>query len=243
MPVHYERIGQAAVITIANPARRNAIDRPTAIALGEAWRRFESDDAAVGILTGAGGTFCSGADLKALDLEDHPDGWLGMSRLFVTKPTIAAVAGHCVAGGLELALWCDLRVAGEDAVFGCLERRWGVPLADGGTVRLPLVVGLSRALDLIMTGRRVDAAEAYRIGLIDRLVPADQEMAVALDLAAVLSRFPQEALRSDRASVYGAVGLPIGSGLANERRRGSEVLGAMGAGVERFRAGEGRGGE
>jgi len=242
MAVHYERIGAAAVITIANPARRNAIDRVTAVALGEAWRRFEADDAAVGVLTGAGGTFCAGADLKALDLVDDPDGWLGMSRLFVTKPTIAAVAGHCVAGGLELALWCDLRVAGADAVFGCLERRWGVPLADGGTVRLPLVVGLSRALDLIMTGRRVDATEAYRIGLIDRLVPADRELTAALDLAEALARFPQQALRSDRASVYEAVGLPLGPGLANERRRGSEILGSMIEGVERFKAGEGRGG-
>src|SRR3989304_9473005 len=169
MPVHTERIGQAAVITIANPARRNAIDRPTAIALGEAWRRFEADDASVGILTGAAGTFCAGADLKAMDLGVNPDGWLGMSRLHVTKPTIAAVAGHCVAGGLELALWCDLRVAGEDAVFGGFERRFGVPLADGGTVRLPLVVGVSGALALIMTGRQIDAEEAYRIGLAARL--------------------------------------------------------------------------
>lgn len=242
MAVHYERIGSAAVITIANPARRNAIDRATAVALGEAWRRFEADDAAVGILTGAGGTFCSGADLKALDLIDEPDGWLGMSRLSVSKPTIAAVAGHCVAGGLELALWCDLRVAGEDAVFGCFERRFGIPLADGGTVRLPLIVGLSRALDLIMTGRQIHAEEAYHIGLVDRLVPIDGEMLAALDLAESLARFPQGALRSDRASVYEAFGLPLTAGLANERRRGSEVIGSIGEGVARFRAGEGRGG-
>ena len=243
MAVHYERIGASAVITIANPDRRNAVDRATAVALGEAWRRFEADDASVGILTGAAGTFCAGADLKAMDLVDNPDGWLGMSRLHVTKPTIAAVAGHCVAGGLELALWCDLRVAGEDAVFGCFERRFGVPLADGGTVRLPLVVGFSRALDLIMTGRQIDAEEAYRIGLVDRLVRIDGEMEEALNLGDALARFPQEALRSDRASVYEAVGLPLPAAFANERRRGSEVLGAMADGVERFRAGEGRGGE
>jgi len=238
MAVHYERIGEAAVITIANPARRNAIDLATAVALGEAWRRFEADDAAVGILTGAGGTFCSGADLKALDIVDGPDGWLGMSRLSVSKPTIAAVAGHCVAGGLELALWCDLRVAGEDARFGCLERRFGVPLVDGGTVRLPLIVGLSRALDLIMTGREVDAAEAHAIGLVDRLVPPDGELAAALDLAESLAAVPQEALRSDRASVYESVGLPITRALANERRRGSDVIGGIGEGVDRFRSGD-----
>jgi enoyl-CoA hydratase len=243
MAVHYERIGAAAVITIANPKTRNAIDREAAEALGLAWRRFEADDAAAGILTGAGGNFCSGADLGTLDLVDGPDGWLGMSRLTVSKPTIAAVAGYCVAGGLELALWCDLRVAGEDAVFGCFERRFGVPLADGGTIRLPLVIGLSRALDLIMTGRPVAAEEAYRIGLVDRLVESDHELEAALSLAETLAAFPRAALRSDRASVYEAVGLPIGQALANERRRGTEVLGSMGEGVERFRAGEGRGGK
>jgi len=236
MPVHYERIGNVAVVTIANPATRNAIDRDTAVALGEAWRRFEAeDDAVVGILTGVGGTFCSGADLKTMDLADVPDGWLGMSRLHVSKPTIAAVAGHCVAGGLELALWCDLRVAGEDAVFGCYERRFGVPLVDGGTVRLPLVVGLSRALDMILTGRSVSAREAHEIGLVDRLVDADTELEAALDLAEVIAGFPQPTLRSDRASIYAAVGHPIRDGLASENRFGSTVLRQALRGAAEFR--------
>jgi len=235
MPIHYERIGNAAVVTIANPATRNAIDRATAVALGAAWRRFEADEEAlVGILTGAGGTFCSGADLKAMDLADGPDGWLGVSRLWVSKPTIAAVAGHCVAGGLELALWCDLRVAGEDAVFGCYERRFGVPLVDGGTVRLPLVVGLSRALDMILTGRPVPAGEAHHIGLVDRLVAPDTELAAALDLAEVIAAFPQATLRSDRASVYAAVGLSLADGLASENRFGWGVLGEAISGAATF---------
>lgn len=236
MAVHYENIGNAAVVTIANPATRNAIDRATALALGEAWRRFAADDQAlVGILTGAGGTFCSGADLKAMDLTDGPDGWLGMSRLVVPKPTIAAVAGHCVAGGLELALWCDLRVAGEDAVFGCFERRFGVPLVDGGTVRLPLVVGLSRALDMVLTGRRVPAEEAHRIGLVDRLVAPDAELATALDLAELIAAFPQATVRSDRASVYAAVGLPVPAALVSENRFGRSVLGEAAEGAAAFR--------
>ncbi|MEX0825686.1 MAG: crotonase/enoyl-CoA hydratase family protein [Acidimicrobiia bacterium] len=237
MPVHYENIGNAAVITISNPKTRNAVDRATAIELAGAWQRFESDaEAVVGILTGAGGTFCSGADLKAMDLADGPGGWLGMSRLQVTKPTIASIAGHCVAGGLELALWCDLRVAGEDAVFGCFERRFGVPLVDGGTVRLPLVVGLSRALDLILTGRPIDAAEAHRIGLVDRVVSPDAELAATLDLAEMIAAFPQATVRSDRASVYAAVGLSITTGLASENRFGHGVLRDAVAGAARYRS-------
>jgi enoyl-CoA hydratase len=236
MPVHYENIGNAAVVTIANPATRNAVDRATAVALGEAWRRFEADDGAlVGVLTGAGGTFCSGADLKAMDIVDGPDGWLGMSRLHVSKPTIAAVAGHCVAGGLELALWCDLRVAGSDAVFGCYERRFGVPLVDGGTVRLPLVVGLSRALDMILTGRSVPADEAHAIGLVDRLVAPDAELAAALDLAEVIAAHPQPTLRSDRASVYAALGIPLSDALASENRFGRGVLIEAARGAAAFR--------
>jgi enoyl-CoA hydratase len=235
MPVHYENIGNAAVVTIANPSTRNAVDRATAVALGAAWRRFESDDEAlVGIMTGAGGTFCSGADLKAMDVADGPDGWLGMSRLWVSKPTIAAVAGHCVAGGLELALWCDLRVAGEDAVFGCYERRFGVPLVDGGTVRLPLVVGLSRALDMILTGRPVGASEAHQMGLVDRLVEPDVELAAALDLAETIAAFPQPTLRSDRASVLASVGLPIPEGLAAENRLGRSALGEAARGAATY---------
>lgn len=237
MPIHYETIGNSAVVTISNPKTRNAVDRKTAIELAQAWQRFESDpDALVGILTGAAGTFCSGADLKAMDLGDGPGGWLGMSRLQVTKPTIASIAGHCVAGGLELALWCDLRVAGEDAIFGCFERRFGVPLVDGGTVRLPLVVGLSRALDMILTGRPVDASEAHRIGLVDRLVGPDAELAAALDLAETIASFPQPTVRSDRASVYAAVGLPVTSGLASENRHGHGVLRDAVAGAARYRS-------
>jgi hypothetical protein len=164
MTVEYRLDGPVAVITIDRYRRRNAIDLATAEALGAAWRRFEADpDASVGVLHGANGVFSSGADLVAFDLEDRPDGFLGFTRTRVSKPTIAAVAGYCVAGGLELALWCDLRVAGADAVFGCFERRWGVPLVDGGTQRLPCLIGLSRAMDIILTGRAVDATEAHEI--------------------------------------------------------------------------------
>lgn len=241
MPVQYENIGNAAVVTIARPERRNAIDRATAVAPREAWERFEADDRArVGILTGAAGTFCAGADLKEMDLVDDPAGFLGFTRLTVSKPTIAAVAGFAVGGGLELALWCDLRVAGEDAVFGCFERRFGVPLIDGGTVRLPRIVGLSRALDMILTGRPVDATEAHRIGLVDRLVPPDRELEVALDLAEMIAAHPQPTLRSDRASVYAGLGLEMAAALAVERRFGLEVLDEAAEGAARFRAGEGR---
>jgi len=243
MAVHYELIGNAAVITIARPESKNAIDRATAEALAGAWHRFECDgDALVGVLTGAAGTFCAGADLKKMDLWDDRSGFLGFTRLQVSKPTIAAVAGHCVAGGLELAVWCDLRVAGKDAVFGCFERRWGVPLVDGGTQRLPLIVGLSRALDMILTGRPVDAAEAFRIGLVDRLVPPDTELAAALDLAEVVAAFPQVTVRSDRAAVYEGIGLPMSDRLARERRHGRVALSTAVEGAARFASGEGRGG-
>ena len=227
MAVHYESIGNAAVITISRPHVRNAIDRATAQDLAAAWHRFaRDDDAKVGILTGAGGTFCAGADLKAMDLWDDPQGFLGFTRLQVSKPTIAAVAGHCVAGGLELALWCDLRVGGEDAVFGCFER----------------IVGLSRALDMILTGRAVDAVEAHRIGLIDRLVPSDSELDQALDLAEALAAFPQAAVRSDREAVYAGLGASLSDGLGAERRIGGMVMAEAAAGASRFASGEGRGG-
>lgn len=243
MAVHYELIGNTAVITIARPEVRNAIDRATAEALAAAWNRFEGDgDALVGVLTGAAGTFCAGADLKKMDLWDDPAGFLGFTRLQVSKPTIAAVAGHCVAGGLELALWCDLRVAGEDSVFGCFERRWGVPLVDGGTQRLPLVVGLSRALDMILTGRSVDGAEAHRIGLVDRLVAPDTELAAALALAEVIAAFPQVTVRSDRAAVYEGIGSPMSDRLTRERRHGRVALTTAVEGAARFASGEGRGG-
>lgn len=243
MAVHYEKIGTTAVITIANPARRNAVDRDTADRLAAAWERFESDEGAlVGILTGSAGTFCAGADLKAMDLIDDPRGFLGFTRMAAGKPTIAAVAGYAVGGGLELALWCDLRVAGEDAVFGCFQRRFGVPLIDGGTVRLPRVVGLSRALDLILTGRPVGAAEAHRIGLVDRLVPPDGELTAALELAAMIGAHPQPTLRSDRASVYAGLGRPEEEALALEREFGLGVMDEAIAGAARFATGEGRGG-
>ena len=244
MAVHYEQIGSTAVITIARPAQRNAIDWETATLLADAWRRFDADDdALVGILTGAGGTFCAGADLKAFDLEETDGGWLGFTRTTVSKPTIAAVAGHAVAGGLELALWCDLRVAGEDAVFGCFERRFGVPLADGGTQRLPRIVGLSRALDMILTGRPVAAPEAYRIGLIDRLVDPDRELAEALDLAERIAASPQPTVRSDRAAVYQGLGRPSAEGLEIEAGHARTVTGVAVEGAARFAAGEGRGGD
>ncbi len=241
MTVRYERDGPVVVVTIDRPERRNAVDRATAEALGAAWRRFAADDsAAVGVLAGAGGTFCAGADLKAFDLGDGPGGFLGMSRLVVAKPTIAAVAGHAVAGGLELALWCDLRVVGEDAVFGCFERRWGVPLVDGGTQRLPRVVGLGRALDMILTGRPVGAAEALAMGLANRVVPAGTELEAAVELAGQIAAFPQQTARTDRAAVYAGLGLPLEEGLAEERRLGTGVLDVAAAGAARFAAGEGR---
>jgi len=241
--VRYERVGSAAVITIDRPERRNAIDRATAEGLLRAWRDFDADSTAlVGILTGAGGYFCAGVDLVALDLVEQPEGWLGHTRAAVSKPTIAAVAGYAVAGGLELALWCDLRVAGAGAVFGCYERRFGVPLADGGTQRLPRVVGLGRALDMILTGRPVDAEEAWRIGLVDRLVPAGSELAEALRLAEALAAFPQETMCSDRRCVYEGLGRPLEEGLAVEAAAARWVLSEAVAGAARFAAGEGRSG-
>ncbi|MFH1329883.1 MAG: crotonase/enoyl-CoA hydratase family protein [Actinomycetota bacterium] len=243
MSVRYERIGSAAVITIDRPERRNAIDRATAEALLRAWRDFDADpEARVGVLTGAGGVFCAGADLVAFDLMETAEGWLGVCRMSVSKPTIAAVAGPCVAGGLELALWCDLRVAGADAVFGCCERRFGVPLADGGTQRLPRIAGLGRALDMILTGRPVPAEEAFRIGLADRLAPAGEELAEALRLAETIAAFPQDTMRSDRRAVYAGLGRPLEEGLALEAEMGRQVLTAAVAGAARFATGEGRSG-
>jgi enoyl-CoA hydratase len=243
MAVEYERVGSTAIVTIDRQERRNAIDWDTADALSRAWRRFDLDaDACVGILRGSGDTFSSGADLDAFDLVERPEGWLGFTRLHTAKPTLAAVEGHCVAGGLEMALWCDLRVAAEDARFACLERRFGIPLVDGGTQRLPRVVGLSRALDLIMTGRSIDAAEAHRIGLVDRLVPTGAALETALALAEEIAGFPQEALRSDRAAVYEGLGRSLEAGLAMEAQLGRSVLDSAVAGARRFRQGEGRGG-
>ncbi|MDF1597935.1 MAG: crotonase/enoyl-CoA hydratase family protein [Acidimicrobiia bacterium] len=241
MPVRYESRGNVALISIERPDRRNAINLETAELLGDAWLRFDSDEeACLGILTGAGGVFSSGADLKDFDLVDRPEGFLGFTRMTVSKPTIAAVEGYCVAGGLEMALWCDLRVAGEGAVFGCFERRFGVPLVDGGTQRLPRLVGLSRAMDLVLTGRPVDAGEALRIGLADRVVPDGTAVAAALELAATIAAFPQPTVRSDRMAMLEGLGRPLAEGLEIERLHGLGVLDLAAEGSERFEKGAGR---
>src|SRR5918992_1541637 len=238
--VRYERAGAAALITIDRPQRRNAVDGPTAAALLEAYERFAADDGArVLVLCGAGEeAFCAGADLKALATlnPDAPAGPMGFTRLASPKPAIAAIAGWCVAGGLELALWCDLRIATADAHFGCLERRWGVPLIDGGTQRLPRVVGLGRALDLILTGRTIDAAEAHAIGLAGEVVPAGEHVARALELAEAIAAFPQDTLLSDREATLAA--LPLADGLALEALLGRAVLGTALEGARRFSARE-----
>lgn len=241
MTVSYRRQGPVAIITIDRPDRRNAVDRATAESLRSCWQKFDTDDdALVGILYGEGGHFSAGADLKAFDLIDHPGGFLGFTRTTVDKPTIAAIEGFCVAGGLEMALWCDLRVASETAMFGCFERRFGVPLIDGGTQRLPLIVGRGRALDLLLTGREVDASEAMSIGLVNRLVPAGKALGASVVLAESIGAHPQSALRSDRAALLGGVDLHLGL----ERELGLQSLGAGGAeGVEWFRSGSGRGGK
>jgi enoyl-CoA hydratase len=242
--VRYERRGAAALVTIARPERRNAVDGPTAAQLLEAFERFcADDDALVLVLTGEGEeAFCAGADLKALATldPDAPGGPLGFTRLSSPKPTIAAVSGWCLAGGLELALWCDLRIAGETAAFGCAERRWGVPLIDGGTQRLPRVVGLGRGLELIVTGRTVDAREALAIGLVNEI--AADPVARALQLAEGLAKFPQETLNSDRRAAIEGFGLPLADGLALEARLGRDRVVAALSGAARFAAGEGRGG-
>jgi enoyl-CoA hydratase len=229
--VRYERTGAAAVVTIERPERRNAVDGPTAAALLEAYERFADDDGArVMVLTGAGEqAFCAGADLKALETlnPDAPGGPMGFTRITPVKPAIAAIRGWCVAGGLELALWCDLRIAREDARFGCLERRWGVPLIDGGTQRLPRVVGLGRALDLILTGREVDAQEALTMGLVNEIAP--DPLVRSLELAEAIAAFPQDTMLSDREATLAA------GGLALEARLGRERIGTALEGAQRFR--------
>jgi enoyl-CoA hydratase len=243
--VRYDRRNAAALVTIDRPEKRNAVDGATAAALLDALERFEADDAArVMVLTGAGGTFCAGADLTdiaSLD-PDAPGGPLGFTRRTPAKPAIAAVEGWCLAGGLELALWCDLRIAGDGATFGCAERRWGVPLIDGGTQRLPRILGLGRALDLILTGRMVAAAEALAIGLVTEVVAAGAAAQRALELAETLAAFPQETMLSDREAALAAQGLPLSDGLELEARLGRARLDAAAAGAARFAAGEGRGG-
>jgi enoyl-CoA hydratase len=244
--VHYERSGPAAVLTIDRPRRRNAIDAAAARGLRQGLDRFEDDeDARVLILTGAGGeAFCAGADLKALDLDvDDPGGPEGITHLTSSKPTIAAIDGWCLAGGLELALWCDLRLATPKSVFGCFERRWGVPLIDGGTQRLPRVVGMGRALEMILTGRAVEAEEAHRFGLVNAVVAPDAHLERALELAERLARFPQETMLSDRRAALEGAGLPLAEGLQLERRLGREVLDVAARGAARFAGGEGRHGQ
>jgi enoyl-CoA hydratase len=243
--IRYERRGPAALVTIDRPERHNAIDGPTAALLDEVFDRFAGeDDAAVLVLTGAGdAAFCAGADLKAIATldADAPGGPLGFTRLASPKPTIAAISGHCLAGGLELALWCDLRVATTTATFGCAERRWGVPLIDGGTQRLPRIVGTGRALDLVLTGRPVSAREALDMGLVSRVVPDGTAREEAEALAGRLAAFPQTCLRHDRLSLLEQDGMTEPDALANELRHGLVSLAADTAdGAARFRAGEGR---
>lgn len=252
MAVRMERVGVVTTVVLDRPEVRNAVDGPTAVALADAFRAFEADpDAAVAVLWGAGGTFCAGADLRAVGgpagnrVEPDGDGPMGPTRLALSKPVIAAVAGHAVAGGLELALWCDLRVAEEDAVFGVFCRRWGVPLIDGGTVRLPRIIGVGRAMDLILTGRAVDATEALQLSLINRVVPHGEARDAAEQLARELAALPQACLRGDRMSAVESVSLDHDAAMANELRHGLASLSDPGllTGVTRFRDGAGRGGE
>jgi enoyl-CoA hydratase len=244
--VRYERVGSAAVLTIDRPARRNAIDAAAASSLRAGFDDFEADAAArVLVLTGAGGeAFCAGADLKALDLDvDDRGGPEGFTRLTPSKPAIAAVDGWCLAGGLELALWCDLRIATPASTFGFFERRWGVPLVDGGTQRLPRVVGMGRALDLILTGRPVGAEEAERIGLVNEVVAPGAHLERALELAERIAAFPQETMLADRRAAIEGAGLPLAEGLALEHRLGRETLDVAVQGAARFSSGEGRHGK
>ncbi|HXK25063.1 MAG TPA: crotonase/enoyl-CoA hydratase family protein [Myxococcota bacterium] len=259
--VRSEKSGPVTTVILSRPEVRNAVDQPTARALADAFLAFERDaDAKVGVLFGEHGAFCAGADLKAVStgrgnrmqpprtgddwdaLAD--DGPMGPSRMLLSKPVIAAIAGHAVAGGLELSLWCDLRVVEEDAVFGVFCRRWGVPLIDGGTVRLPRIVGHGRALDMILTGRPVSAQEAIAMGLANRVVPKGRARAEAEALAAEIARFPQICARADRRSAYEQWDLPYDAALANEYRRGLEAVasGETLNGASRFASGHGRGG-
>lgn len=243
MSVRSERRGPVTTVVLDRPEARNAVDRATAEALAEAFRAFDADEeASVAVLFGAGGTFCAGADLKVMDNRVEPDGDapMGPSRMRLRKPVIAAVAGHAVAGGLELACWCDVRVVEESAVLGVYCRRFGVPLIDGGTVRLPHIVGLGRALDLILTGRPVSAGEALAIGLANRVVPDGAARSSAEELALELAEFPQATMRADRLSVYESLGVPLDEALAGEFARGSQLLDEARRGAERFAGGDGR---
>jgi enoyl-CoA hydratase len=246
------RDGKVLTVTINRPEVRNAVDSATAAALAEAFKEFEADDALyAAVLTGAGKTFCAGADLREVAdgrrtaIDENGAGPMGPTWLQLSKPVIAAVEGHAVAGGLELALWCDLRVAARDAVFGVFNRRFGVPLIDLGTVRLPRMIGQGRALDLILTGRAVSGEEALQIGLVNRLVDPGKALAAALEMAHALAAFPQQGLRADRTSLYEQWSLPWEDARRNELKHGMRVLasGESRAGAQRFTKGEGKHGE
>jgi enoyl-CoA hydratase len=246
--VRYERIGAAAVLTIDRPERRNAVDGPTAELLADGYRRFEADEEArVLVLTGAGGVaFCAGADLKAIETFaprlESPDGPLGFTRLTPSKPTIAAIEGWCLAGGLELALWCDVRIASEGSQLGFPERRWGVPLIDGGTQRMPRIVGMGRALDLILTGRIIPVEEAHSIGLVNEVVEPGAALDRALEYAEALAAFPQETMLADRRAAIEGFGLPLDEGLNVEVAAARATFEVAQRGAARFAGGEGRGG-
>ena len=249
MNIEIDKHNRVTVITINRPAARNAVDGPTAAELAEAFRAFDVDsDTDVAILTGANQTFCAGADLKAVATGDgnrvstKGDGPMGPTRMLLSKPVLAAVEGHAVAGGLELAAWCDLRIAAENAVFGVYCRRWGVPLVDGGTVRLTRLLGTSRAMDLILTGRGVSGEEALQMGLANRLSKPGQALDDALVLAEQLCQFPQNCMRSDRLSAYTQWDQPLDSALIQETELGLAVIksGETAAGAARFAAGKGR---
>lgn len=252
MSIEVSQHDRVRVITINRPQARNAVDGPTAALLADAFRAFDADDGSdVAILTGADNTFCAGADLKAVAtgtgnrMATSGDGPMGPSRMLLSKPVIAAVEGHAVAGGLELAVWCDLRVAAEDAVFGVYCRRWGVPLVDGGTIRLPRMIGMSHAMDLILTGRGVSGAEAQAMGLANRLTPPGQALNEAIALAEQLCQFPQLCMRNDRLSAYTQWDKDLDTALIGETELGLAVIrsGETQAGAARFAAGKGRHGD
>jgi len=247
MTIHYETDGPVAIVTIDRPEVANAVDRETAAQLVETFEGFDKDpELHVAVLTGAGGKFCAGADLKAISqgrgniVSLEGAGPLGVTRMMLSKPVIAAVEGHAVAGGLELSLWCDLRVAARDATFGVYCRRWGVPLCDGGTVRLPRLIGMSHALDMILTGRGVGAEEALRMGLVNRLCERGEALTAASALAKALARLPQTCLRSDRRSAYEGWDVELGEALRRETALGIAVIGSgeTFAGVGRWASGE-----
>ena len=249
MSINVERIGAVTVVEIDRPEARNAVDGPTAALLADAFRAFAADDTqSVAVLTGSGGVFCAGADLKAVAdgrgnrVGADGDGPMGPTRMLLDKPVIAAVEGYAVAGGLELAVWCDLRVAARDAVFGVFCRRWGVPLVDGGTVRLARMIGHSRALDLVLTGRGVSGEEARRMGLVNRLVEPGEARAAAVALATDLTEVPQVCMRNDRMSSYEQWSMTLDDAMHNEYLHGLETLasGEAVAGATRFREGAGR---